>query len=132
MGLPEIDTSLFFLVNKNLRNELLDVVMPFVTNNSKVVFLPLFLWIAVRERSKTLSYIVISVLAVAFADAGGGVLKNLIARVRPCNALDGVNLLVGCGKSFSMPSNHASNAFAFAMVFWFLRRDIVTSFFVFV
>ncbi|MFI5294073.1 MAG: glycosyltransferase family 39 protein [Thermodesulfovibrionales bacterium] len=132
MGLPEIDTSLFLLINKNLRNGLFDVVMPFVSNNSKVIFLPLLLWIVVRERSKALSYVVISVLAVAFADAGGGVLKNLIARVRPCNALEGVNLLVGCGKSFSMPSNHASNAFAFAMAFWSLRRDVVTSFFVFV
>ncbi len=132
MGLPEIDTSLFFLINKNLRSGLLDVVMPFVTNNSKVIFLPLLLWIAVRERSKAVSYLLIAVLAVAFADAGGGVLKNLIARVRPCNALDGVNLLVGCGKSFSMPSNHSSNAFAFAIAFWSLRRDFVTWFFVFV
>lgn len=132
MGLPEIDTSLFFLINKNLRTGLLDVVMPFATENSKYIFLPLLLWIVVRERSKALSYVVISVLAVAFADAGAGVLKNLITRARPCNALDGVNLLVGCGKSFSMPSNHASNAFALAMAFWSLRRDVVTSFFVFV
>src|SRR5512135_3313612 len=130
MGLPEIDTSLFFLVNKNLRSGLLDVVMPFVTNNSKIIFLHLLFWIVLRERSKAWSYAVMSILAVAFADAGGGILKNLITRTRPCNALDGVNLLVGCTKSFSMPSNHASNAFAFALVFWYLRKDVVTSFFV--
>ncbi len=132
MSLPEIDTSLFFLINKNLRNGILDVVMPFVSNNSKIIFLPLLLWIVVRDRSKAWSYVVISLLAVAFADAGGGVLKHLVARVRPCNALEGVNLLVGCGKSFSMPSNHASNAFAFAMAFWFLRRDVATYFFIIV
>jgi membrane-associated phospholipid phosphatase len=132
MGLPEIDTSLFFLINKNLRCGIFDVVMPFVTNNSKIIFLPLILLAVVRERSKAWSYVVISLLAVAFADAGGAVLKNLIARTRPCNALEGVNLLVGCGKSFSMPSNHASNAFAFAMAFWLLRRDVATYFFVIV
>lgn len=130
MGLPEIDSSLFFLINKNLRSGLLDVAMPFLSNNSKIIFLPLILWIVVKERSKAWSYIVMSLLAVAFADAGGGVLKDLIARTRPCNALEGVNLLVGCGKSFSLPSNHSSNAFAFAMAFWFLRRDVATYFFV--
>jgi 4-amino-4-deoxy-L-arabinose transferase-like glycosyltransferase/membrane-associated phospholipid phosphatase len=132
MGLPEIDTSLFFLINKNLQSGIFDVLMPFFTNNSRVIFLPLVLWIVARERSKAWSYVVVSLLAVAFADAGGAVLKNLVARTRPCNALEGVRLLVGCGKSFSMPSNHASNAFAFAMAFWFLRRDVVTYFFVMV
>lgn len=132
MGLPEIDISLFFLINKNLSNGILDVVMPFITDNPKIVFLPLVLRTAVRERSKAWTYFLISLLAVGFADAGGAMLKELIGRVRPCNALDGVNLLVGCGKSFSMPSNHSSNAFAFAMAFWFLRRDAVTYFFIIV
>ncbi|SPQ00568.1 conserved membrane hypothetical protein [Candidatus Sulfobium mesophilum] len=132
MGLYEIDTSLFFLMNGNLQNSLLDVVMPFVTNNSKIIFLPLLAWVLVRERSKAWSYVVISILAVAFADAGGAVLKNLFARTRPCNALDGVHLLVGCSKSFSFPSNHSSNAFAFATAFWLLRKDIATWVFLFV
>jgi len=132
MGLPEIDSSLFFLINSNLQSGFLDVVMSFVTDNSKIVFLPLLIWIVSRERSNTWSYLVISLIAVAFADGGGGVLKHLIARPRPCVALEGVHLLAGCGQSFSMPSNHATNAFAFAMTIWFLRKDAVTSFFVFV
>ncbi len=132
MSLTEIDTYLFILINKHLQNGFLDVLMPFVTNNSKVIFLPLLIWVLVKERSKAWSYVVISLLAVAFADAGGAVLKNLIARTRPCNALDGVHLLVNCSKSSSLPSNHSSNAFAFAMAFWFLRKDAATWFFLLV
>src|SRR5512135_2544283 len=128
MGLSEIDTSLFFLINRNLQSGLLDAVMPFVTNNSKIIFLPLLIWVLVKERSKAWSYVVISILAVAFADAGGAVLKSLFARTRPCNAFDAVHLLVGCSKSFSLPSNHSSNAFAFATAFWLLRKDIATWF----
>ncbi|HKJ87416.1 MAG TPA: phosphatase PAP2 family protein, partial [Gammaproteobacteria bacterium] len=44
-----------------------------------------------------------------------GVVKDLVARPRPCDALEGVRMLVGCGGAFSFPSAHASNIFA-AMV----------------
>ncbi|MEK7742010.1 MAG: glycosyltransferase family 39 protein, partial [Nitrospirota bacterium] len=33
-------------------------------------------------------------------------------RIRPCHALEGARILVGCTNSFSMPSNHAANSFA--------------------
>ncbi len=129
MSLPEIDTSLFLVINRDLKNSVLDVVMPFVTNNSKVLFLPLVLWMMIKERKAILIPFVAAVLSVAFADAGGNMMKEIIGRVRPCNALQAVNLLVGCSGSFSMPSNHAVNAFAFAGVFWFFRRGLSGSLF---
>lgn len=49
-------------------------------------------------------------LLVGFSDLLGGQLKNLIARPRPCQILSQVHELVGCGGSFSMPSNHAVNS----------------------
>jgi undecaprenyl-diphosphatase len=44
------------------------------------------------------------------------VLKPLIARPRPCLDVAGILAPFGCGPSFSMPSCHAANAFALAMV----------------
>lgn len=123
MNLPEIDTSLFFLINKGLQNGALDVVMPFVTDNAKLLFLPVVVWFLARERSRAWPLIVIAAVSVAFADGCGNVLKNVFARERPCAVLEQVNLLAGCG-GFSFPSNHASNTFAFAMAFWFLRRNL--------
>ncbi|MDR4495817.1 MAG: phosphatase PAP2 family protein [Nitrospirales bacterium] len=60
-------------------------------------------------------------LLLGLSDFLGGQLKNLIGRSRPCQVLDQVNQLVGCGGSFSMPSNHAFNsstAMAFLMVLY--------------
>ena len=125
MGLPEIDSALFFLVNKNLQNSFFDAVMPFITNNGGLVFLALILWAAIREKKTIWSFLFISFLAVALADGSCHILKDIIARQRPCSALTDINLLVGCGHSYSMPSNHASNAFAFAMTFFFLRKNII-------
>jgi len=125
VNLSEIDSALFFLVNKNLQNSFFDVVMPFVTNYTGMVFLGPVLWFAVREKKAILSLVFISLIAVSLADGSGHVLKDIIARQRPCNALTDINLLVGCGHSYSMPSNHASNAFAFAITFFFLRKNII-------
>jgi undecaprenyl-diphosphatase len=55
----------------------------------------------------------------------GNEIKHVIRRIRPCNALEGIKLLVGCTKSYSMPSNHATNSFAAAVVlYYFTRRNI--------
>ncbi|WP_447984289.1 phosphatase PAP2 family protein [Nitrospira sp. Nam74] len=51
----------------------------------------------------------------------GAQLKHLVARPRPCRALEGVHQLAGCGGTFSFPSNHAMNtaaAAAFAQVLY--------------
>lgn len=58
-------------------------------------------------------------LLIGLSDLLGGQLKNLIARPRPCQILSQVHEMVGCGGSFSMPSNHAVNsstAIAFLVV----------------
>ena len=49
-------------------------------------------------------------LLIGFSDLLGGQLKNLLARPRPCQILSNVHEMVGCGGSFSLPSNHALNS----------------------
>ena len=124
MNLPEMDRALFFLINVNLQNGFLDIVMPFVTKHAELVFLVPVLWAAAKEKKAIWQLLFISLFAVALADGSGHILKDLIQRQRPCNTLSGINLLVGCGRSYAMPSGHASNAFAFAMTFFILRKNI--------
>ncbi|MEJ2695685.1 MAG: glycosyltransferase family 39 protein [Candidatus Sulfobium sp.] len=66
---------------------------------------------------------VLAVFADIFSEGTGHFLNHLIARPRPCHVLPDIHLMAGCGSSFSMPSNHAVNTFAFATVFWISRRD---------
>lgn len=121
----ELDTSLFFLVNKGLQNSLFDSLMPFISQRGLLFCLPFLIWAGVKERGKVLPYILLSIVAVGLADGSGNILKHTFARVRPCRALEGVHLLAGCGKAFSMPSNHAANGFAFALTFWPLRSKVL-------
>lgn len=123
MSLPEIDTLAFFLINKNLQNSLFDIVMPFITGKSYLIFLPLFLLFLFKDREKALIALVLGIVSLLIADWSANILKHSFERIRPCNALDGVRLLAGCGKSFSMPSNHSVNAFAFISPLFMLLKN---------
>jgi len=70
-----------------------------------------------RESRKGLQVLGLCLLALAIADSSANILKHLFERPRPCRILEDVRLLVGCGRSFSFPSNHAVNAFAVAATF---------------
>ncbi len=61
----------------------------------------------------------VAVLALLFSDQlNSHLLKPFFSRVRPCHTLSGVHLLVGCSKSYSLPSSHAANCFSMATLFY--------------
>ena len=110
MSLSELDTTIFFLINRDLRNSFFDVLMPLITTKAYLFFLPFFLWLFWKDRKKAAIALAIAFASLLVSDWFSFILKNYFERVRPCNALDGVRELVGCGKSFSIPSNHGSTA----------------------
>jgi len=123
MSLPEIDKVLFFFINLDLQNSFFDVFMPFLTKRSYLFFLPLFVWLTYKDRKKALTVFAIAFSALLLSDWTANMLKHYFERLRPCNELIGVRMLVGCGDSFSMPSSHAVNAFAFATPFLIMIKS---------
>ncbi|MCX8069654.1 MAG: phosphatase PAP2 family protein [Thermodesulfovibrionales bacterium] len=90
-------------------------------------YLLMLLYLTKKNSPKQLRLLFITVLAailaVFLADTTGGVLKNLIQRQRPCIVIQNTHLLVGCSTSGSMPSNHATNAFAYAVTLYLYARQ---------
>ena len=125
MSLPEIDKVLFFFINLDLQNSFFDVFMPFLTKRSYFFFLPLFVWLIYKDKKKALTVFAIAFSALLLSDWTANMLKHYFERPRPCNELAGVRMLVGCGGSFSMPSSHAVNAFAFATPFLIMIKSRV-------
>jgi len=110
--LREIDTSLFYLINRGLQNIVFDVSMPIITDRYYFIILALMIYMALTYKKKALIPIVLTIISVALSDWTANTLKHLIWRIRPCHTLEGVRLLVGCTNSFSMPSNHAADSSA--------------------
>ena len=124
-----MDTSLFFLINQGLQNPFFDLIMPFITKRSYILFAIFAVPAFFKDSKKSLFVIALCFIALAFGDASANILKHFFERPRPCQALENVRLLVGCGGSFSMPSNHAVNAFAVAATFsHFFRKTAVPMF----
>jgi len=123
--LNELDKVLFILINVELSNSITDFIMPIITNDMVLrtaygLAMLVVLW---KGNARLRWMVLFSAIAIAFSDQlVNGLLKEMIARPRPCQTMSAVHLLVGCGAAYSMPSSHAANAFAQAVFFGTLVR----------
>lgn len=110
----EFDRELFDLLNSILTTPFLDVLMPFVTDKANFLWLIILSWAAIffLTGSKGKKTALVILIVILLSDQTANILKHLIQRPRPCSALADIRLLVGCGNSYSFPSNHATNIFA--------------------
>jgi membrane-associated phospholipid phosphatase len=115
-----IDRTVFLFINVYLANPVTDFIMPLVTSDMllRVMYgagVAMFLW---RGDRRIRWLVLFSALALLLTDQlTGNLLKELIARPRPCHELKQVHLLVDCGAGFSLPSAHAANMFGQATLF---------------
>ncbi|MCC6346294.1 MAG: glycosyltransferase family 39 protein [Nitrospirales bacterium] len=138
MDLLTLDTLLFFAVNHGTSHPLLDSIMPVLTGRGVLLLFlyPLALsWKGYKEKrvqGTTLLFdavfwaLLMAFLSFLMTDWISNEMKNIFLRARPCKALQGVNVLVGCTSSGSMPSNHASGAFAMAFALFYCTRKHVS------
>jgi undecaprenyl-diphosphatase len=130
--ITQLDTALFFFLNRGCQNRVFDLIMPVITNRANLIILPFLAVFFFRERKKALIIFAAAFFSIMLADGLGNVLKHAIGRERPCNVLEGIHLLVGCTRSFSMPSNHATNSFAFAVPFLVMTKNRLRYLFLFI
>ena len=123
MGLPELDTLIFIFINKHLQSNMLDMLMTFLTERAYLFFCHPFYGFSSRIEKRPWSSFSSPSCLSRFLTGFGNSLKYYFERIRPCNEIEGVRVLVGCGGSFSMPSNHAANAFAFAVTFFIFFKN---------
>ncbi len=127
----QLDEGIFYLLNTKLTSSFLDFFMPFITTKANFTWVILFTWLAVfiRGRREDRRALIVVIIVVLMSDFVADTLKHLIQRVRPCNALPDVQILVGCTKSFSFPSGHAANSFAAAVYLSYIYRRYAPIFF---
>ncbi len=126
--LQSLDIALFHFINGAMINPFFDWLMPVLSGRgvpwliAVVIVVPVVL-LCGSVRLKICALLL--VLVVALGDPLiVGTIKDAVARPRPCLTLPDVNAPLGCTTSGSMPSAHAANSFALAMVaFLFYRRS---------
>jgi len=128
-----MDTQLLFLINRGMASPFFDVLMPALTYQGYLLAGPFLLYALYRgatvrdDSGKTflataIAAVVISVISVSLADLACSWLKVVTTRPRPCQALEGVRLIVSCPRSLSLPSSHGATSFAFITPYFLLAR----------
>ncbi len=121
-----IDVSFFYFINKTLANPLTDKVMPFITegNNWFLVYIVLLGWLFIKGGAKGRVAVVMVLLLVTVTDqVNSFIIKDFFHRIRPCNVLPNVHLLVNCTDSFSFTSSHAINNFGAATLLSYFYKN---------
>ena len=98
---------------QTLRTPIGDVLMPFISSLGNGGFVWIVLDIALIIIPKTRKAgIVVAFAIILDVLLCNGLLKPLVARIRPCNVVKNINMLIPIPKDFSFPSGHTAVAFA--------------------
>lgn len=112
-----LNTILFNWINNSgaLQSNAFDWWMLFLTEprNAIVPFLLMAAYWSWQGEAKGRRAIFAIILLLIVVDGTGGWIKSWLHAMRPCQTLENVRLLVGCGAN-SFPSNHAANMAAMA------------------
>lgn len=122
--LLELDIKVFYFLNKDLMNPVFDIIMPVITNEGFIIFpvLAVLVYFLIKGDRITRISILCMIVAVLLADAVAyRLIKPFFGRLRPCDVLPGVHILVHAGK-YSFPSNHAANMMAVSVITMFFYR----------
>ena len=123
--LQKIDEYLFRIIN-SVGWEQMDQLMILIS--SKWFWIPLYLYILYliyKNYKDSFLKIFFSLgLLIFLADFGSvHLFKEVFERERPCNVLEGIRVVNGCGGPFGFISSHASNSFAIVFFVSLLFRN---------
>lgn len=114
--ITNIDFSILYWIQDNLRNSFMDFVMPLFSNlqDGGLIWISIAVVMLFFKRTRYCGIAVLFAMGIDTLITEYGI-KNIVCRVRPCNLVDDVNMLVEKPTSYSFPSNHSASAFAGAV-----------------
>ena len=121
-----IDNSILQFIQNNMRNDVLDRIMPIITSLGNAGFIWIFICVVMICSKKYRPYGFMMGIALIFCAVVGNItLKPIVARIRPFDAnplIDG--LLINAPKDFSFPSGHTMVSFSCACVLLYMDRKM--------
>jgi undecaprenyl-diphosphatase len=115
------DAAILLWLQNSFRNPILNPIMVFITHLGDAGLLWTALTLLMLGFRKTRKVGVASMISMVIGlIVVNIVLKNWVARVRPYELIEGLNLMIGKQHDFSFPSGHATNSLACA---WVLFRQ---------
>ncbi|WP_027624919.1 phosphatase PAP2 family protein [Clostridium lundense] len=111
------DNYILLVIRKYLQNKYLDILMPIITimGNLGLIWILVAFGLLLNKTYTVIGQIVLITLVISTI-IGEGVVKHLVRRIRPCNYVNDIKLLIAKPVSYSFPSGHTLSSFAVAEV----------------
>lgn len=120
-SLLQLDGAILLWIQEHVRQDFLSPVVKFITHLGDAgwcwILLAVILLIVKKTRKIGL---VTAVPLLSSYVVNNLILKNLVARVRPYEAVDGLQRIIEAQSDFSFPSGHSASSFAAAVVIFML------------
>jgi len=116
-ALLEWDASVLLWIQENMRTDLMTTIMKAITRlgNGACLWIVLAIMFLVIGKTRKVGVTSVLALVITFLVVNLGI-KNMVARTRPYEVVEGLINLVDKQKDFSFPSGHAAHAFAVGVV----------------
>lgn len=124
--MKNIDNNILQFIQINIRNSIIDKVMPSVTNigSGAVIWMLIAVILVINKKYRKYGLMIICSLILCFA-VGNLTLKPLVARTRPFDAIPLLDvLLIKPPTDFSFPSGHTMCSFAASVVIYYMNKRI--------
>ena len=117
--LLELDSNILLWIQDVIRSDILTPIVVFITHlgDKGAIWMVLAIALAIPKKTRRASVLVLMALLVSYM-INNVVLKNAVARTRPYEVIDSLQLLIQRQKDFSFPSGHTASSFAAAVVFY--------------
>ncbi len=116
--ITQIDFNILYWIQDNLKNAVFDLAMPFISfiEEGGMMWIALSIGLICFKRTRYAGFAILLAMGLDTLICEG-IIKNLVCRVRPCNQVDDIIMLVSKQQSYSFPSNHSASSFAAATAF---------------
>ena len=118
-SLLRLDGNILLFIQDMIRNPFLDPIMKIITSlgNAGILWIIATILLLIPKRTRKVGVISACALLASLL-VNNILLKNLVARVRPYYAVEGLTPIVTKPSEFSFPSGHAAISFASGGVFY--------------
>lgn len=117
--LLQLDGNILLFIQEHIRQDWMTPFWVFITSlgNKGWFWLAVSALMLIPRRTRKIGIMALLALSIGFLITNLA-LKNLVARIRPYETVEGLKLLIARQSDFSFPSGHACASFAAASVYF--------------
>ncbi len=120
----QVDQDILLWIQMNIRREYLNPFVKFITHlgDTGIIWILISTFLTIKKTTRKTGILAWSSLATSFIIVNL-FLKNIVARIRPYDYVNGLVSIIERQKDFSFPSGHASSSFAVAVILFLCFKN---------